>query len=78
MRLLMLRESLDRWLTLSALCPCGPANAVQIGVISGVGVRKYYERFGYRIHKDYQVGSPLVSGFMGEKSSTIVMCPGLH
>ncbi|CAN0108469.1 unnamed protein product, partial [Sphacelaria rigidula] len=27
----------------------------KMGVISGVGVRKYYERFGYRICKDYQV-----------------------
>lgn len=28
---------------------------VQMGVISGVGVRKYYERFGYKMFKDYQV-----------------------
>lgn len=27
----------------------------QLAVISGVGVRKYYERFGYRMRKDYQV-----------------------
>lgn len=26
----------------------------QMAVISGVGVRRYYERFGYRTLKDYQ------------------------
>ena len=61
----MLRDEGDRWLTLSlfALYACDPVNAVQIGVISGVGVRKYYERFGYRICKEYQVSYHLSRAF---------------
>lgn len=36
----------------------GFLSAVQLAVISGVGVRKYYEKFGYRKRKDYQVRMP--------------------